>query len=140
MCWVGTNKIHRFIPSCRVKYVCRVVAQGMFSLQHRYPGRVFVGKSGHNSVCKKNLKKDVCWFDNSNPQNQERKHFTKMKVSLFSVVLGPSLCWRRGPTHTDLELWRHIPFFYFFQFFRSRTQTCRQSPKKNSKKQLLKRV
>jgi len=42
----------------------------------------------------------------------------KMKVSLFSVVLGPGLSWRRGPTLTDLEMRRHIQFFFFFfEFF-----------------------
>lgn len=36
--------------------------------------------------------------------------------SLFSVVLGPSLCWRREPTPTELELWRHILFLFFESF------------------------
>ena len=86
----------------------------LFPPHHRCQGRVFVGKQGIKLQIPSNGTNFVAILLLVNsPAIWE---FTKMKVSLFSIVLGPGLCWRRGPTLTDLELTRHIPFFLLFFF------------------------
>ena len=72
-------------------------------------------KTGHSSVFDL-LRRMLCWNIFNTSLSLSPSQFTKNEGSLFSVVLGPSLCWRREPTTTDLELWRHISFIILWIF------------------------